>query len=90
MRYAAFVILTILGSAAFVLGVVQTVRLRKSVKRDDTSQAGDPFGSSTIDDLFSVSHGNRERLQQQRRVIWMFCLAVLLLFLARHAWLTAD
>lgn len=81
MNAALFYLLTGLGTLAFVLGVVQLFLLRKLVPRESKIRY-DPF-DNIVSVLFTTSHQNPEITRRQRFVIWTFCIAILLLFVAR-------
>ena len=81
MNAALFYLLTGLGTLAFVLGVVQLFLLRKLVPRESKIRY-DPF-DNIVGVLFTTSHQNPEITRRQRFAIWTFCIAILLLFVAR-------
>ena len=78
----AFVLITALAVAAFAGGVVSLANLRQLGSPTDRERA-DPFLQS-VTFLFSTEPRGEAFRKVQRRTIWLFCGAILLLFAAKQ------
>ena len=76
-----FTLLTILGSLLAVGGLLSLRRLLQ-LPLGQQFQSRDPF-SQSIAILFAAEVGDVEFRRLQRRTIWLFCGAMLVLYLAR-------
>lgn len=78
-----FLALTFLATALFVAGCYSLRNFLTALKAEGIS-SDDPFFSK-ISLLFTPNIQDPSLKKQQKRVIWLFCGALLVLFVARSA-----
>ena len=79
-------LLTILAIGLFIVGLKSLGSLKRLGEPTSLERADPLYTSVTL--LFSTSPRNNEFRAAQRRTIWLFCGAILLLYLARVAFVS--
>ena len=74
-------LLSLAGTILFLLGVWSFVQLRQLAKQEKIAP-NDPFGNY-LAVLFWTGERTLDFRRRQRRTIWLFCGAALLLYIAR-------
>ncbi|GAA5508879.1 hypothetical protein Rcae01_04348 [Novipirellula caenicola] len=78
-------VLTLIAIGLFVAGVRSLASLKRIAEPTDTERSDPFFTSVTL--LFSTANRSDEFKLVQRRTIWLFCGSILLLYIARVAFL---
>ena len=81
-------VLTLVAIGLFSVGVASLISLH-GLDNPTSLERSDPF-YTYVTLLFSTAPRSQEFRVAQRRTIWLFCAAILLLYLARVAFLSTS